>query len=136
MSFLELYDFMIYQHVNKRAKILPFAPFTLSIYVNSLIEFALPISMPRFKSIICYQNSPKIKLFLKKKAKFSSAGGFAPRSPCLRRLAALPPHPQTQTPNCEFLAARLPHFALLIIIRIFLAFVLNNFFLIVQLQTI
>ena len=29
--------------------------------------FALPISMPRFKSIIFYPNSPKIKLFLKKK---------------------------------------------------------------------
>ena len=27
VSFLELYDFMIYQHVNKRAKILPLATF-------------------------------------------------------------------------------------------------------------
>ena len=37
--------------------------------------------MPRFKSIIFYQNSPKIKLFLKKNAKFSSAGGSAPNTP-------------------------------------------------------
>ena len=37
--------------------------------------------MPRFKSIIFYQYSPKIKLFLKKNAKFSSAGGSAPRPP-------------------------------------------------------
>ena len=40
--------------------------------------FALPISMPSFKSIIFYQNSPKIKLFLQKNAKFSSAGGYVP----------------------------------------------------------
>ena len=37
--------------------------------------------MARFKSIIFYQYSPKIKLFLKKNAKFSSAGGGAPRPP-------------------------------------------------------
>ena len=40
--------------------------------------FAPPISKPRFKSIIFNQNSPKIKLFLQKNAKFSSAGGSAP----------------------------------------------------------
>ena len=50
--------------------------------------------MPRFKSIIFYQNSSKIKLFLQKNAKFSSAGGFAPRPPYLRRLGALPTDPQ------------------------------------------
>ena len=37
--------------------------------------------MPRFKSIIVYENSPKIKLFLQKNAKF-------------RALVALPPDPQ------------------------------------------
>ena len=37
--------------------------------------------MARFKSIIFYQYSPKIKLLLKKNAKFSSAGGLAPRPP-------------------------------------------------------
>ena len=35
-----------------------------------------------------------MKLFLQKNAKVSSAGGSAPRPPCLRRLGALPPHPQ------------------------------------------
>ena len=35
--------------------------------------------MPRFKSIISYYNSPKIKLFLQKNAKFSSDGGSVPR---------------------------------------------------------
>ena len=60
--------------------------------------------MPRFKSIIFYQCSPKIKLFLKKNAKFLSAGGSAPRPP-------------RQPPNREFLAAHLPHFAMFIIIQ-------------------
>ena len=49
------------------------------IFAISLIIFALPISMPRFKSIIFCQNSSKIKLFLHKNAKFLSAGGSAPR---------------------------------------------------------
>ena len=40
--------------------------------------FALPISMPHFESIIFYQNSPKIKLILQKKAKFFSAGPQLP----------------------------------------------------------
>ena len=37
--------------------------------------------MPRFKSIIFYKNSSKIKLFLQKNAKFLSAWGSAPRPP-------------------------------------------------------
>ena len=39
--------------------------------------------MPCFKSIIFYQYSPKTNLFLKKNAKFSRAGGSAPRPPKL-----------------------------------------------------
>ena len=65
----------------------------------------LPISKSRFKALSFYQNSPKIKLFLQKNAKFSSAWGKAPRprasggcglcphTPSLRRLGALHPHP-------------------------------------------
>ena len=60
--------------------------------------FTLGISMPRFKSIIIHQNSSKIKLFLQQNAKFSIAGGSAPRPPCLRRLGALPPNPQNSPP--------------------------------------
>ena len=56
--------------------------------------FALPISMPRFKSIIFYQNSPKMKLFSQNNAKFSSAGSSALRPTWLQRLGALPPGPQ------------------------------------------
>ena len=53
--------------------------------------FLMPVSIPRFKSIF-YQNSPKIKMFLQKNAKFLSAGGSAPRLP-------------KQPPHCEILAA-------------------------------
>ena len=93
----------------------------LPIYATSFIMFALPISKPRFKSIIFNQNSPKMKLFLQKNAKFSSAGSSAPRPPCLRRLGAFPPNsqipaaggfaprPPKQPPHCEFLATRLDH---------------------------
>ena len=35
-----------------------------------------------------------MKLFLQKNAKFSSAGGSAPKPPCLQRLGALPLNPQ------------------------------------------
>ena len=49
--------------------------------------------MPRFKSIIFYQNSSKIKFILQKNAKFLSAGSSAPILPCLRRLGSSPPGP-------------------------------------------
>ena len=74
-----------------------------------------------------------MRLFLQKNAQFSSAGGSAPRPPCLRRLGALPSNPQppaaggfapdphcppaaggsaprpqnSSPPHCEFLATRL-----------------------------
>ena len=76
------------------------------IYANSLIRFALSISMPRFKSIIFNQNSPKIceknNLFVKKNAKFSSAGSYALRPLCLRRLGASPPDHHTHPPIANF----------------------------------
>ena len=66
----------------------------MPIYATSLIMFALPISMPRFKSINFYQNIPKIKLFLQKNAQVfvcwmlrsqtpvpPAAGGFSPKPP-------------------------------------------------------
>ena len=95
MSFIELLDVIIYQHLNKRTKISPLITSKLPIYATSLIMFALPISKPRLKSIIFfYQSSPKIKLFLQKNAKFLSAGDSAPISP-------------THSPYCEFLATHL-----------------------------
>ena len=52
VSFIEQYDFTIYQHLNKRTKILPLVTSQILIYATSLFMFALPISMPRFKTII------------------------------------------------------------------------------------
>ena len=73
--------------------------------------FALPISIPCFKSIIFfYQNSPKIKLFLQKMQKYRALGappphhrasggwGLCPLTPFLRWLRALPPDPQNSPP--------------------------------------
>ena len=59
--------------------------------------------MPRFKSTILYRNIPKVKLFLQKNAKFSSAGGSDPRVSGGRGLS-----PQTlkTAPHCEFVAIR------------------------------
>ena len=71
--------------------------------------FALPISMPRFKSITFCQNSPKSKLILQKNAKFKELGakprdsrasdgcGFFPR----------PPASGGWELHCKFLATRL-----------------------------
>ena len=70
MSFIELLDFIIYQHLNKRTKILPFATSQIAIYATSLIMFALPISKPRFKSIIFI----KIALKFRKTQNFGALG--------------------------------------------------------------
>ena len=99
---------MVYQHVNNSAKILPLATFRIAHLCKQFNQFALPISMPRFKSIIFYQYSPKIKLILKKNAKFSSAGGSAPRPPCLRWLGTLPPDPQNSPPQLRISGYVLP----------------------------
>ena len=69
---------------------------------------ALPISKPRFRSIIFYQNSLKIKSFEQKNAKFSIAGLSAPRPPCLRRLGAFPPSPQLSAAGVSPLDPYLP----------------------------
>ena len=78
--------------------------------------FALPISMPRFKSVTFYQNIPKV-IFAKKSKFFcvpgapppdpraSAAGGFAPRPPASGswRLGSQAP---IASPYCEFLTTR------------------------------
>ena len=79
---------MIYQHVNKRAKIYHQPPSTKPIYANSLIRFTLPISMPRFKSIIFYQYSPKTKLILKKMQNFQA---LPPQQPPQLRISGYAP---------------------------------------------
>ena len=78
--------------------------------------------MPRFKSIIFYQYSPKIKLFLKKKCKIFKGWGLRFQTPMLPKTGGVAPRPliasgswglcpQTSktAPNCKFLATCLPH---------------------------
>ena len=72
---------MIYQHVNKRAKILPLATSRIAHLCEQFNQVCTTNFYATFRSIIYYQYGPKIKLFLKKNAKFSSAGGFAPTPP-------------------------------------------------------
>ena len=62
------------------------------------------------KALFFKQNSPKMKLFLQKNAKFLSSGGFAPKPPDPHWPPAAggsAPRPPKQPPNCEFLATRL-----------------------------
>ena len=84
MSFIELFDFIIYQHLNKRTNILPLA---ISKIAHLCHQFNLVCHV--LKTLFFNPNSPKMRLFLKKNSKFSRAGGSAPISPCLRRLGAL-----------------------------------------------
>ena len=51
--------------------------------------------MPRFKKLFFNQNSPKMKLVLQKNAKFSSAGGSAPRPPVPQAAGGFAPKPAT-----------------------------------------
>ena len=69
-------------------------------------------------------------------ARASGSWGLCPQSPVAYSGWGLRPQTHKQPSHCEFLATRLPLFVLSIIIWIFVAFVLNNFFLIVQLQTL
>ena len=78
--------------------------------------------MPRFKSIIFYQTSPKIELFLKKKCEIFKRWGLRPQTPKTA--------PQLR------ISGYAPAALCTINILVFLAFVLNNFFLINQLQTL
>ena len=64
------------------------------------------------KALFFNQNIPKMKLFLQKKAKFSSAmppaaGGFASKPPASGGWGLRPQTPKQPSPHCEFLATRL-----------------------------
>ena len=69
--------------------------------------FALPISLPHtvLKALFYNQNSPKMKLFLQKNAKFLSAG--APPPDLVPPAAGALPSDPKATPHCEFLATHL-----------------------------
>ena len=55
--------------------------------------------MPRFKSIIFYQYSPKIKLFLKKKCKIFKRWGLRPQTPVPPAAGGFAPRPPKQLPQ-------------------------------------
>ena len=81
MSFIEPHDFIIYQHLNTRIKILPLATFQIAHSCNEFIMFALPISMPCLKSII-FLNKIALKLsYFCKKSKNFERWGHRPQSP-------------------------------------------------------
>ena len=76
--------------------------------------FALPITMPRFKSINFCQNTPKIKLFLQKYAKIFVCWGLRPQIPVPPAAGGFAPRPPKQPPShYEFLATRLVFLLLL-----------------------
>ena len=67
---------------NKKTDILPL---TIAVIAHLRSQFnhvfALLIPMPRFKSIICCKNRPKIKLFLQKKKKLQNLQALGPLLP-------------------------------------------------------
>ena len=87
--------------------------------------FTMPISMLRFKSVIFFQNIPKIKSFLQKKCKIFErwglcpqtpvppvAGDFAPRPPAFSGFPKalrirIPGYAPARCGHCEFQATRL-----------------------------
>ena len=118
MSFIEPHDFIIYQHLNTRIKILPLATFQIAHLCNEFIMFALPISMPCFKSIIfLIKIALKLSYFCKKSQNFEcwghrpqspvppAAGSFSPIPPSYGG-RGLFPRPLKPSPHCEFLAMR------------------------------
>ena len=55
--------------------------------------------MPRFKSIISYQYSPKTKLILKKKCKIFKRWGLRPQTPVPPAAGGFAPRPPKQPPQ-------------------------------------
>ena len=66
---------MIYQHVNKRAKILPLATSLIGHLCKQFNQVLTTNFYATFKSIIFYQYSPKIKLVVEKKCKIFKRWG-------------------------------------------------------------
>ena len=89
VNFIEQYDLIIYQHLNKRTKILPLATSQIAHLCNQ-VNHVCTANFCHVLRALLHQNSPEIRLFLQKNAKFLSAGGSAPVPPLA---GALPPDP-------------------------------------------
>ena len=100
---------MIYQHLNKRTAMLSLATSYIAHYCNQLIHVALPISMPRYKSITVFfiKIALKLSYICKKNAKFLSAGAPPPNlrvSVGWGQSPQIPPHLWISgyAPGCAF----------------------------------
>ena len=97
------------------------------------MKFSLPISLPRFKSIIVYQHSPKIKLFFKKMQNFQRLGLCSQTPIASGGWGLRPLTPKTVPPIASFWL-RAKQLFTVYNYMLFRSFVLSNLFLIVQLQ--
>ena len=66
--------------------------------------FALQFLSHALKALFFNQNSPKMKLFLQKNAKFSSAGGKAPRPPKQPSPLRISSYAPARSPSCIHLS--------------------------------
>ena len=73
---------MIYQHPNKRTKILPLTTSHVGPFMQTVESCLHCQFLCRILKALFYQTNSKIKLSLQKNAKFFNAGGSAPRPPC------------------------------------------------------
>ena len=82
MSFIELSDFMIYQHVNKKTKTLPQATSHLAHLCTQIINVCTANFCAIFKALIFIKLGLKLSYFCKKMQNYlCAAGGFTPRPP-------------------------------------------------------
>ena len=126
---------MIYQHVNKRAKILPLANFHIAHLCKQFSQVCTTNFYATLKSIIFYQYSPKIKLILKKMQNFQALRA-PPPTPVLPAAGGFAPRPPKQPPQLRISSYVPATFCTVYNYMGFCSFCFEQFFFIVQLQTL
>ena len=94
---------MIYQHTSKKTAMLSLATSHIALLSNQLNHVALPIFMPRFKSIIFIKIALKLSYFCKKMQNFRALGAPAPDP---RAFGGWGLCPQTPASGCGGFASR------------------------------
>ena len=89
VNFIEQYDFMIYQHLNKRTKILPLTTSQIAHLCNQFNHVSTANFYASFQKCYFFKVR-KLSYFCKKMQNFRAFG--APPQ-CLQRLGASPPDP-------------------------------------------